>query len=70
MGQIFQRTYKAKDGTVKTCETWTLRYYRNGKPYQEATKFKKGQKGKAKRLLGCGKATSLTESPSRRPRCG
>jgi integrase len=51
MGQIFQRTYKAKDGTFKTCATWTIRYYRNGKPYQESTKFKKGQKGKAQRLL-------------------
>jgi hypothetical protein len=27
------------------------RYYRNGKPYQEATKFKKGQKGRAQALL-------------------
>jgi integrase len=51
MGQIFQRTYRAADGTRKTCETWTIRYYRNGKPYQEATKYGPDEKGKAKRLL-------------------
>ena len=36
MGQIFQRTYKAADGTQRTCDTWTLRYYRNGRPHQRA----------------------------------
>jgi integrase len=40
-GQVFRRTYRAADGSVKTCETWTIRYYRNGKPQQEATKFKR-----------------------------
>jgi integrase len=51
MGQLFRRTYKAADGTVKTCATWTIRYYRNGKPFQEATKYKQGQKGRAQALL-------------------
>jgi hypothetical protein len=44
MGQIFQRTYKAKDGTVRKCATWTIRYYRNGKAYQEPTEFTGFQK--------------------------
>jgi integrase len=42
MGQIFQRTYRAKDGTLKTCETWTIRYYRSGKPMQETGFKRKG----------------------------
>ncbi len=53
MGQIFQRayTYRAKDGTKtkKTCETWTLRYYRNGRAIQEPTKLT--SKTAAKNLL-------------------
>jgi integrase len=51
MGQLFQRTYRAPDGTRRTCETWTLRYFRNGRAIQEATKFGKDEKGKAQRLL-------------------
>lgn len=39
MGQVFQRTYRAKDGTLKTCATFSIRYYRNGRPHQEPTKF-------------------------------
>lgn len=50
-GQVFQRTYRAADGTRKTCDTWTIRYYRNGRPYQEATKYGPNEKGKAQRLL-------------------
>lgn len=41
MGQIFQRTYRAKDGTRKTCETWTIRYFRAGRAHQEATRYRK-----------------------------
>src|SRR5262249_13030637 len=48
-GLIFQRTYKAKDGTIRTCATWTIRWYRNGKPHEEATKFTR--KGDALNLL-------------------
>ena len=44
MGQVFQRKYRGKDGTLKTCATWTIRYFRNGRPHQEATKYtRKGQ---------------------------
>jgi integrase len=39
MGQVFQRTYRAADGAIKKCATWTIRYCRNGRPYQEATSF-------------------------------
>ncbi|CAN5849371.1 site-specific integrase [soil metagenome] len=49
MGQVFQRTYRAPDGTLKTCETWTLRYHRTGRAIQEATKFTR--KGDAQNLL-------------------
>ena len=49
MGQLFQRTYKAKDGTIKTCDTWTIRYFRGGRAHQEPTKFTR--KGDAERLL-------------------
>lgn len=49
MGQIFQRTYRATDGTMKTCKTWTIRYYRNGKPLEESTKYTR--KGDAQTLL-------------------
>ncbi len=48
-GQIFQRTYKAPDGAIKTCRTWTIRWYRNGRPYEEATAFTR--KGDALNLL-------------------
>jgi integrase len=51
MGQVFQRTYRAADGTVRTCKTWTLRYFRNGRAIQESTKFKTKQKGRAINLL-------------------
>src|SRR5262245_4125073 len=49
MGQVFQRTYRGADGVRKTCETWTLRYYRNGRAIQEPTKFT--SKTAAKNLL-------------------
>ena len=49
MGQLFQRTYRAADGSVKTCRTWTLRYYRNGRPMEESTKYTR--KGDAQTLL-------------------
>jgi hypothetical protein len=49
MGQLFQRTYKATDGTVKTCRTWTIRYHRNGRPLEESTKYTR--KGDAHTLL-------------------
>src|SRR5262245_26734001 len=48
-GQIFRRTYKAKDGMIKTCATWTIRWYRNGRPHEESTKFTR--KGDALNLL-------------------
>ena len=35
MGQIFQRTYRAADGTRRTCATYSVRYFRNGRPHQE-----------------------------------
>ncbi len=49
MGQVFQRTYRGADGTARTCRTWTVRYYRNGRPLEESTKFTR--KGDAKNLL-------------------
>jgi hypothetical protein len=49
MGELFQRTYRAADGTRRACNTWTIRYHRNGRPHQEPTKFTK--KGDAERLL-------------------
>ncbi len=48
-GLIFQRTYKATDGAVKTCRTWTIRWYRNGRAHEESTKFTR--KGDALNLL-------------------
>src|SRR5262245_47334734 len=48
-GQLFQRTYKTPDGLVKTCRTWTIRWYRNGRPYEESTRYTR--KGDALRLL-------------------
>ena len=39
MGQVFQRKYKAKDGRVGTCATWTIRYFRNGRAHQEPTTY-------------------------------
>jgi integrase len=39
MGQVFQRTYRAPDGSVRTCKTWTIRYYRDGRPHQEPTDY-------------------------------
>jgi len=49
MGQVFQRTYKAADGTLRTCQTWTIKYFRAGRPHQEPTKFTK--KTQAENLL-------------------
>ena len=49
MGQVFQRSYKAADGTLRTCKTWTIRYYRAGRAYQEPTKYT--DKTRAKNLL-------------------
>ena len=40
MGQVFQRTYKGKDGTLRTCDTFTIRYFRGGRAHEEATKLK------------------------------
>ena len=39
MGQVFQRKYKAADGTLKKCKTWTIRWYRGGRAHEESTKF-------------------------------
>ena len=41
MGQVFQRSYKATDGTIRTCQTWTIKYFRAGRPHQEPTKYTK-----------------------------
>lgn len=49
MGQLFQRTYRAHDGTVRTCTTWTIRYYRNGRAHQEPTDYTR--KTDAEKLL-------------------
>lgn len=49
MGQIFRRTYRAADGSLRTCRTWTIRYFRNGRAHQEATEMVR--KGDADRLL-------------------
>jgi integrase len=49
MGQVFQRTYRAPDGTVRTCARWTIRYFRNGRAHQEPTKFTR--KTQAENLL-------------------
>jgi len=46
---VFRRTYKGKDGVVRTCATWTIRWYRNGRPYEESTQFTR--KGDAVNLL-------------------
>jgi integrase len=48
-GQLFQRTYKATDGTIRTCRTWTIRWYRHGIPFEESTEFTR--KGDALNLL-------------------
>src|SRR5262245_56120274 len=48
-GQLFQRTYKTPDGRVKPCRTWTIRWYRNGRPHEESTRYTR--KGDALRLL-------------------
>ena len=48
-GSIFQRTYKGKDGTIRTCATWTIRWHRGGRAYEEATAFTR--KGEALNLL-------------------
>jgi integrase len=38
MGRIFQPTYKVKaTGELKTCETWAIRYFVNGKATTETT---------------------------------
>src|SRR5918993_5436896 len=49
MGQLVQRTYRSADGSVRTCETWAIRYYRNGRAYEESTKHKR--KGDARETL-------------------
>jgi integrase len=49
MGQLFRRTYRSKNGTMKTCATWTIRWYRSGRPHEEATEFTR--KGDAQNLL-------------------
>ena len=41
MGQVFQRNYRGADGQPRTCDTWTIRYFRNGRAIQEATKYKR-----------------------------
>ena len=48
-GQVFQRTYKAPDGTVRTCRTWIIRWYRIGRPHEESTTCTR--KGDALNLL-------------------
>jgi hypothetical protein len=50
MGQVFQRTYRRPDKGLRTCETWTIRYYRHGRAHQEATRLTR--KGDALNLLG------------------
>jgi len=50
MGEIRKRKYRdRKTGEVRECSTWTIRYYRNGKRYEENTGSTK--EGDAKRLL-------------------
>lgn len=49
MGEIRQPTYRAKDGTTKTSAVWWIRYYRDGRRYEESSKSKK--KGDAIDLL-------------------
>lgn len=49
MGQVFQYKYRTPDGTRKTCKTWAIRYYRNGRAIQESTKLT--SKTAAKNLL-------------------
>ena len=49
MGQVFRRTFKAADGTLKTCKSWTIRWYRVGRPHEESTKF--SRKGDGLNLL-------------------
>jgi hypothetical protein len=38
MGQIFQPRYRGPDRKWLVCETWTVRYWRDGKRYQEPAK--------------------------------
>jgi hypothetical protein len=37
MGMIFKRKYKRHDGTIGEAATFTLKYYRDGKPIYEST---------------------------------
>ena len=49
MGMVFRRKYKDKTGQIRQCHTWTIRYNRNGKQFEESTGAK--LKTKAQALL-------------------
>ena len=49
MGMVFRRKYKDKGGQIRQCKTWTIRYNRNGKQFEESTGTK--LKTKAQALL-------------------
>lgn len=49
MGTVYRRKWKAKDGTIKEGKTYWIKYYENGKPRYEATRFTKYSD--AKKLL-------------------
>jgi hypothetical protein len=49
MGMICRRKYKDADGQVRECETWTIRYSRNGRKFEESTKTTKQKE--AERIL-------------------
>lgn len=49
MGCVYKRKYKTVDGQIKTCETYSIKYYRDGKPYYESTAFTK--ESDAKKVL-------------------
>ena len=38
MGHIFKRTYKnKKTGERRECSNWSIKYYRDGRPYYESS---------------------------------
>lgn len=49
MGRVFRRTYRDKQGRNRKCATYSIRYSRNGKQFEESTKTRK--KADAEHLL-------------------
>ena len=49
MGMTYRPKWKTKDGAVRQCKVYWIKYYKDGKPYRESTKSTK--EADAKRLL-------------------